>query len=224
MNLLSFSEFLNEGLYDKGSHKVVYLVGGPGSGKSFVVKGSMGGLGLKRVDSDTEFERRMKKQGLPTTPENIYSPKGQAIRDGAKKVVAGQESLYKHNRLGMIIDGTGKDFDKIKTHSENMRNLGYETHMVFVNTSLDKAKERNRLRDRALPDSEVESMHSTVRNNLGRFQSHFGNNFHIVDNTDSGEDNQKTLLKLHKKVRSIVNTPAQTPEARRWREAQRSAK
>ena len=55
--------------------------------------------------------------------------------------------------------------------------------MVFVNTSLEVAKERNKNRDRVLSDNLLEKSWKDVQNNLGKFQNLFGGNFRIVDNT-----------------------------------------
>ena len=46
-------------------------------------------------------------------------------------------------RLGMVVDGTGRDYDKIKNQVAQLRQLGYDCYMIFVNTSLDVALERN---------------------------------------------------------------------------------
>ncbi len=43
---------IQEGVYDPNIFKAVFLAGGPGSGKSFVVRTTTGGLGLKIVNSD----------------------------------------------------------------------------------------------------------------------------------------------------------------------------
>ena len=105
----------------------------------------------------------------------------------------------------MVIDGTGKDPEKIQKQSEHLRNLGYDTHMVFVNTSLDVAKERNKARERSLPDDEVEKMHRTVQGNIGHFQRHFGReHMHIVDNDNADEN---VLLGVHKHIRKIASAP-----------------
>lgn len=217
MALKSFGQFLNEGVYDPSSRKVFYIVGGPGSGKSYVTKKTTGGLGLKTVNSDDAFESEMKKQDLEMSPENIYSPLGQAIRNRAKQLTQNKEKIYTQNRLGMVIDGTGKDFDKIKAHSEHMKSQGYDPHMIFVNTSLDVAKQRNQQRARSLPDAEVEKMHHAVQNNLGAFQDHFGRNMHIVDNSHPDED---VLTKLHKTIRNASAAPVRNPIGRDWEQRQ----
>ena len=55
---------LQEGVYDPNILKAFFLAGGPGSGKSYVVKRGTGGLGLKIVNSDDVFEKYLKDAGL----------------------------------------------------------------------------------------------------------------------------------------------------------------
>ena len=59
----NFNE-LQEGLQDPNIFKAFFLAGGPGSGKSFVVRKSTGGTGLKIVNSDDVFEKYLKDAGL----------------------------------------------------------------------------------------------------------------------------------------------------------------
>ena len=55
---------LQEGVYDPNIFKAFFLAGGPGSGKSYVVRRTTGGTGLKVVNSDDAFESLLKKAGL----------------------------------------------------------------------------------------------------------------------------------------------------------------
>ena len=70
--------------------------------------------------------------------------------------------------------------------------------MVFVNTSLEVAQERNQNRERVLPDDLLEKSWKDVQNNLGKFQNLFGGNFRIVDNT--------VYKPIAKQVQKAVNT------------------
>ena len=45
-------------------------------------------------------------------------------------------------RLGMIIDGTGHEYNKIDKLKKHFESLGYDTYMVFVNTSLEVAQKK----------------------------------------------------------------------------------
>ena len=189
----TFQDFINEGVNDPGIFKAFFTAGGPGSGKSHVASASGAGrsnpYGLKVVDSDPLFSKMLKDAGLATTAKDIYSDEGQAIRDKAKSLVSKQRVGFIQGRLGLLIDGTGKDYKKIKTSSEALRKIGYDTYMIFVNTSLDVAQQRNEMRSRQLEKSEVTKMWNAVQENMGKFQSYFGrSNFLLVDNNSAGED------------------------------------
>ena len=54
--MINFKQLV-EGVYDPNIFKAFFLAGGPGSGKSFVVRKTTGGLGMKVVNSDTAFEK-----------------------------------------------------------------------------------------------------------------------------------------------------------------------
>ncbi len=167
-----------EGVNDPGIFKAFFTAGGPGSGKSHVAQasgvGKMSPYGLKVVDADPLFTKMLKAAGLSTKADDIFSDKGQAIRDRAKAVTSRQEKNYMEGRLGLLIDGTGKDYNKIKKSSDSLRTLGYDTYMIFVNTTLEVALERNENRDRVLPEKIVSDSHKEVNQNIGGFQGLFG--------------------------------------------------
>ena len=72
------TSYIEEGVNDPAIFKAVFLAGGPGSGKSFIVgQTALTALGFKVINSDDAFESALKKAGLKTTPDDIYSPKGQ---------------------------------------------------------------------------------------------------------------------------------------------------
>ena len=209
----TFAE-LQEGVYDPNIFKAIFLAGGPGSGKSYVVRRTTGGLGMKIVNSDDVYEKMLKDVGLDTTPEDIYSDLGQDTRVKAKKTVKTMQSNYIEGRLVHIIDGTGKDYDKISKQVSMLKGLGYDCYMIFVNTSLDTAQERNADRKRTLPEKEVEKMWKEVQKNIGKFQRLFGNsNFVIVDNNDAGED---IFSKVWKRIMVLVRKKVGNHIAKRW--------
>lgn len=212
----AFEIAMNEGVHDPSIFKAVFLAGGPGSGKSFIVgKTALTALGMKVINSDDAFERALAKAGLASTPENIYSPKGQEIRGQAKALTGKLMDHAVHGRLGLVIDGTGKDFGKIEKQAEKLKKIGYEVAMIFVNTSLDTAKTRNKMRTRSLPDSEVETMWSEVQHNIGKFQQYFGNNMFIIDNT-AGQDVEPAILSVYRKISAWTKGAPKSPAAKSW--------
>ena len=209
-------ESVEEGVNDPAIFKAIFLAGGPGSGKSFTVgKTALTSLGFKIVNSDDKFEAALDKAGLEATADNIYSPQGQAIRGKAKELTAKQMGLYIQGRLGLVIDGTGKDYAKIKRQAVALKKIGYDTSMIFVNTDLDTALKRNNERPRSLPDEKVKDMWNGVQTNLGKFQSLFGSNFIIVDNSE-GSNIEKATMSAYKKMSKFANAAPQNNIAKKW--------
>jgi len=210
---------LDEGPNDPHIFKAVFLAGGPGSGKSFVAGKLLKGGGLKLVNSDDIYEYLMGQQGLEMDPETIFSPQGQEIRDKAKGLTKIRQSGFLDGRLGLTIDGTGKDTDKLKKESDKLRKIGYETMMIFVNTSLEIAQERNLLRPRQIAPEKVEQMWNKVQQNIMKFQQIFGaSNFHVVDNSGGLEDPSRAenFNTVYKEVQKFINTPPTSRLATNW--------
>jgi len=208
---------ISEGPNDPAIFKAIFTAGGPGSGKSFVVKNSgFEGMGFKIVNSDTAFEQMLAKMGMRPDPETIYSTKGQEVRDKAKNITNKRQEIYTDTgRLGLVMDGTGKDYEKIVRMSEKLRQLGYETAMVFVNTDLETAQQRNKLRARTLPAEIVSNMWSQVQNNIGKFQRYFREDMFIIDNSE-GSDVQSDLTSAFKQISAWSKTIPNNRIAQQW--------
>jgi cytidylate kinase len=205
------------------------MAGGPGSGKSYIAKSRiLQGGGLKIVNSDDIFEYKMKKAGLDHgDPEVIYSPQGQEIRNQAKQMTGTMEDGYLDGRLGLIIDGTGRDVSKIANAKEKLMNMGYSCMMVFVNTSLDIAQERNLDRERVLPADEVSKMWNAVQNNIMKFQQLFGaSKFQVVDNNGGLEDPERAenFKVVEKNITAFISRPPSNRYAKAWIQAEQKKK
>ena len=213
---------IEEGVNDPGIFKAVFLAGGPGSGKSFVVgKTALTSLGLKLINSDDAFEAQLKKVGLKPTPEDIFSPKGQEVRARAVALTGMKQKLVLNGRLGLVIDGTGKDYTKIKKQADELTELGYDIAMIFVNTDLKTAQARNKARERTLPENEVEKMWDAVQRNIGRFQKQFKQDFIVIDNSEGVRDFEAATMNAYKRMSSWVKKAPKRSAAKQWiRDAQ----
>ncbi len=203
---------LQEGVYDPHIFKAIFLAGGPGSGKSYVTRKVTGGLGLKVVNSDPHFEKLIKAAGLSLSMPDDESDSREPLRVRAKVVREKQKKNYLEGRLGIIIDGTAKDADKLISQSNGLMSLGYDTHMIFVNTSIDVALQRNAERPRSVPEPVVVDAWKAVQNNIGQFSQHFsGGRFIAVDNNDASEDELAKIWKIVQKLvkKKVINTRAQ---------------
>jgi predicted kinase len=234
-------QMIIEGVDDPGILKCVFMAGGPGSGKSFTameifgidkkLKTSFSSTGLKSVNSDSAFEKGLKDNGIDPKKLadiekndaelwNKIANNDDSIRNKAKALTKKQKSFYEAGRLGMIIDGTGHVYSKIQKNKKYAESLGYDTYMIFVNTSLEVAKERNQNRDRVLSDELLTKSWSDVQNNLGKFQNLFGGNFRIVDNTV-----YKPIGKqVQKAVNAFVRKKVYNPIGKKWIQTARALK
>ena len=204
---------LQEGLNDPNIFKAFFLAGGPGSGKSYVARKTTGGSGLRTVNSDDAFEALLTKAGLSMKMPPEEEAERDVVRGRAKAVTKKRQDNYLEGRIGLIIDGTGKDYDKIARQSSALRELGYDTHMIFVNTSLDVALERNQKRARTVPEPLVIKSWKEVQANIGKFQNFFRSNFIVVDNNDAQED---VLTSVFKEVRKLLNKKVTNIFANQW--------
>ena len=218
MKVNSFSVQLNEGLYDPGIFKAFFLAGGPGSGKSFVTASAFAGTGLKLVNSDNKFERDLKKANLSLKMPDAEAYFRDRIRQSAKEFAGKQLDTYLKGRLGVIIDATGRDYALIQRQVSLLKLLGYDCYMVFVNTSLEVALERNRTRSRSIPEYIVQKSWKGVQANMGAFQRIFGaSKMLIVDNNrDEKELVTSTLNTASKFIRSRLRTKPENSIAMSW--------
>ena len=221
--MLDQPDDINEGPNDPAIFKAVFTAGGPGAGKSFVVKNSgFQAMGFKIVNSDIAFERMLKSMGMDATPDNIYSPQGQETRDKAKELTKKRQEIFTNQgRLGLVMDGTGKDYEKIVRMSEKLKKFGYETLMVFVNTNLETALARNEKRARTLPADEVQRMWSQVQNNIGKFQRYFKGNMIIIDNSD-GQNVESAITNAYNQIGDWAKTPPSNRIAQQWLSQQKA--
>ncbi len=236
--MIKLSELLHEGFRDPGIFKAVFLAGGPGSGKTYIAKGLFGipekvnvsQSGLKMVNSDKELKFLLNKYGFGTNldalPDEVFQnltgdgPDSSGLRKFAKDLTAERRRLYQDGRLGMIIDGTGDDFRKISSEKAELEKIGYQTYMIFVNTTLEVALERNENRDRVLPASIVKASHQEVNRNVGAFQGLFGSsNFMIVDNNQyktEAEATKRFKMLVKQGLSKFIKAPIKNKKALSW--------
>ena len=204
---------LQEGLYDPNIFKAFFLAGGPGSGKSYVAAKVTGGSGLKSVNSDDAIEHMLKKPGLSLKMPPEETEPRDVVRGRAKDITTRTADNFIEGRLGLIIDGTGRDVDKILGQKAKLDELGYDTYMIFVNTSLDVALKRNAERPRSVAEPIVVKSWKDVQANIGKFSNMFRSGMIIVDNNDAGED---IFKEVWKRVKGLLRKKVTNTRAKNW--------
>jgi len=227
-------ETIAEGINDPGTFKAVFLAGGPGSGKDYVMKQTLAGMGLQEINSDVAFEFLMRKAGLDfKMPENERFERD-IVRGRGKNISVEQQRLAMAGRRGVIINGTADDPEKIALQKKTLEDAGYDTMMVFVNTSDEVSKERNldrgRQGGRAVPEDIRKDKWEACQAAMPVLAKLFGkDNFVAVDNSNDlrtappevkkkVEGEFQNIFKMTKKF--VARQPNDNPAAAAWNQSE----
>ena len=224
----SFEELLFEGVHDKAIFKAVFLAGGPGSGKDYVLDNTLAGHGLTEINSDKALEYLMDKKGLNKTMPASEKIERDVTRGRAKSMSELRERLALHGRNGVIINGTGDDPEKIKRIKGRLEELGYDTSMIMVNTkdevSAMRNVERGQRGGRTVPETIRKEKWQSVQNARPDLAKIFGDKYTEFDNSedlrsahpDIVKAKKKEMLDIYKQVQKFVSTPPKSKQAKEW--------
>ena len=218
-NMKTFEDYLKEGIHDPGIFKAFFTAGGPGSGKSHVAAlGGLGGRGgsphgLVVINSDDQFERLLAKAGMKANPEDIGSDRGQALRKISKRQLGLKQASALEHRLGVLIDGTGKDSAKIASKKRVLEALGYDCYMLFVDTALEVAIERDAHRKRTLGKEKATNLWNKVQLAKPALKKVFGSDFIEIDNNHYTDDIKN---KFHVEMGKKIDKPPKKRQATAW--------
>jgi predicted kinase len=169
--------------------KVIFMAGGPGSGKSNVINQlGLKEQGFKVVNQDISLEWLMKNHGMPTdmrefTPEQA-SEFGK-LSAQAREIALKKRIKYQGEGDGVVIDGTGASLNVMKKNIQDFKDKGYDVQMIFVETSQETALSRNKARkERSLRTGIVIKNYDSVQANKEAYKELFGERFAEV-NTDN---------------------------------------
>lgn len=209
---------VDEGVHDQHIFKAIFMAGSPGAGKSTIANKLFKGTGLKTLNVDS-FWHLYKTKQKPGNYERYW------------ELYKQQEGNFLDGRLGLIIDGTAKNPERMAKVKSDLESLGYDCAMVFVNTSLETSLERVHVRahhgagkdaGRTIDPNFVKDAWEKTQKGLGALQSLFQGNFFIVDNNSNrGVPDTKYVEKA---MRNWLNQPSNKPAAREWHQAQLAAK
>ena len=201
MDILNYKEedlVLDEGIYDPGIFKAIILAGGPGSGKSHVAKKlGLQSLGLRVVNSDAYFSLLMKKKGLSLKMPADEFEEREAARMAAKALTDKRLSTSIDARLGILVDSTSGDQKKTVKIISKLRIVGYDVKVIFIETSLETAQQRNQNRPRTLPAEVVEFSWKGAQKVKPVLKREVGtSNFHEIKNEFDGKVDTSIAGKL----------------------------
>ena len=219
---------LSEGVHDKGIFKAVFLSGGPGSGKDYVLDNTLNGHGLIEINSDKALEFLMDKNNLDKKMPETEADARTLVRGKAKDMTELKQKLALLGRNGIIINGTGDDPAKYAKIKKNLEEIGYETSMVAVVTrdeiSAQRNIERGQRGGRTVPENIRKEKWDAVHNARPEMAKLFGNSYVEFDNSEDLRNAPPEVVKakkeemdnIFKTVQKFVQAPPKNEQAKAW--------
>jgi len=224
----AFTEILTEGVHDKAIFKAVFLAGGPGSGKDYVLDNTLAGHGLTEINSDKALEFLMDKKGLDKTMPASETEARDVVRGKAKSMTELRQKLAILGRNGLIINGTGDDVEKITKIKKRLEEIGYDSSMILVNTEDEISKQRNIERGqrggRTVPEKIRKEKWDNVQAGRPEFAKLFGDKYMEFDNSEDlrnappevVKQKKDEMLQLFTNVKEFVAEKPSSPVAKQW--------
>jgi predicted kinase len=186
---------LHESL-DRGMFKAVFVTGGPGSGKDIIIRESISESRIVELNFIQAQEYLADKQKL-SEKSNDY--RQEAIR----------------NRGPLIINGPADDTTRISYIKEELEELGYDTLMVFVNTTNETSRERNSLLARMMVESIRQEKWLKSQKNTKYFKETF-DKFVSFDNTGDIDSKEQDIHEIYENVNNFLDTKTLNETAEDW--------
>lgn len=176
---------INENV-DYGKLSAIFVTGGPGSGKDIVIRESIACSNITELNHVQAINYLADKQKLT---EETTDNKLNAIR----------------NRNSLVINGPADDLDKIAYIKEELEELGYNTMMVFVNTTNEVSQERNKRLSKVLAEGVRFDKWSRTQNNVNSYVDMF-EEFVLFDNSGDEELKEQGITEAYQITKSFLES------------------
>jgi len=196
---MGLHEDVNHGLF-----KAIFVSGGPGSGKDIIIRECISCQNMVELNATIAIS-------LLNDKHRLYEYSTDSRREAIRK------------RKPLVINGTTTEEFKIIEIKNELEELGYETMMVFVNTSNESSKKRNEMHSRMMVESirqERWEMSQKVANN-------FSNNFKKFVEFDNSTDlkeatefekmsKEEDITLIHEITNWFLSMPVENKVANDW--------
>jgi hypothetical protein len=189
------------GIHESSYHglfKAIFVTGGPGSGKDVVIRESIPHQGAVEINSVQAFDYLMDKQKLSETTKDY---RREAIR----------------SRLPLIINGPADDHYRMITIKEELEELGYESMIVFVDTTNEASKQRNERLTKMVSESVRQEKWELAQSSKEAYRQNF-ERFVNFDNSAGLESIQEDITSTYQKVDNFFAGESYTETANMWLE------
>jgi len=189
---------LNED-FNRGLFKAIFVTGGPGSGKDIIIREAIAESKAVELNSVQAFDLLMDKQKLS---EKTNDYRREAIR----------------NRGPLIINGPADDHTRMITIREELEEFGYETAMVFVDTTNEASKERNEKLNKSISESIRYDKWQLAQTSKEAYRQNFSN-FINFNNSSTFEEIQKDITDTYGEINRFIEDKNYNEIAFSWLES-----
>lgn len=203
MDYIEDPTIITESINDKGILKAVFMTGSPGAGKSYVIQKIKSGQFDPRIVNTDKFH------------EFFTGGLGNAWKDvgeKSKQLTKNQLVLYLDSMLPLWVDGTSSNPPAMFRRNGILKSVGYDTAMIWVDTPLEDAIERNKKRKRTVPEEFIIQTYKEIIKLKSYYASEFSNFTEILNG--EGELNDKMIVSAFKKMESFFAKDVQNPIGR----------
>lgn len=208
---MRLKSYLNEGINDVGVFKAVFMAGHPGAGKTYT---------LSKIKSGSIEPRVVNTDKLFFIFKDWFDEGWSEISPAVKDISLNQLALYINSVLPLAIDGTAGKPEAILRRRGLIESFGYDTGMIFINTSLETALERAEKRGkghgrRVDPDF-IKQSYDYIQKIKNWYRSKFDDWLEI--NNDEGQLNNKVITNAFKHMSNFYMSPIDNPVGRMHKE------
>jgi len=183
--------------------KAFFICGGPGSGKDIIIRECFG-------ENITEINSTVALNIL--NDKHNFSERSSDLR---------KESI--RNRKPLLINSSIQDEYSIYAIKEELEELGYETMMIFVNTTNESSKERNSKLERMLSESVRFERWQNTQKCLDNFKNQFDALFEYDNSLNLNDASYVQKVKKEEEISSIyeminvfLDVPIKNKNAEHW--------
>ena len=191
---MGMNEEVNRGLF-----KAIFVTGGPGSGKDIIIREAIAESKAVEFNSIQAFDLLMDKQKLS---EKTTDYRREAIR----------------NRCPLIINGPADDHTRIITIREELEEFGYETIMVFVDTTNEASKERNEKLNKSISESIRYDKWQLAQSSKEAYRQNFSN-FIDFNNSSTFEEIREDITDTYGEINRFIEDKNYNEIAFSWLES-----
>jgi predicted ABC-type ATPase len=195
---------ITESINDKGILKACFMAGNAGAGKSYTLsKITDGAIAPRVVNVDKWIEHFNAEYETP-------------LHDKSKKLTRVDAYNYINSMLPLFVDSTSTNTNSTVRKMYMLHDLGYDTAMIFVNTSLETSLKRVEIRNkqinkktgkptRIVPLDKVEEYYYKAQQAKDFLKSKF--EVYMEVNNNDGDLTDEVVLKAYNRMSFFFNSP-----------------